>query len=97
MHGSYHWTFERVIAGALVPLTMAPFIGGSLNPVMDAIFCSAILVHSHIGFDALIVDYIPRWRVPKTRKLFDWGLKAGTLLVAIGLYEFETSTPSLSL
>jgi succinate dehydrogenase (ubiquinone) membrane anchor subunit len=35
----------------LVPLTAAPFIGGSLSPALDAVFCSALLVHSHIGFE----------------------------------------------
>jgi succinate dehydrogenase (ubiquinone) membrane anchor subunit len=62
----------------------------------DAILCGAILIHSHIGFEALITDYLPAKRVPKTRKLFDWGLKAGTVVVAIGLYEFETNDVGLT-
>ncbi|KAF2090992.1 succinate dehydrogenase cytochrome b small subunit precursor [Saccharata proteae CBS 121410] len=90
-HGSYHWSFERLISAALVPLTIAPFAAGSLHPVMDAVFCSLILVHSHIGFESIIIDYLPQKRVPGFRKLFMWGLKAGTILVAIGLYEFETN------
>ncbi|KAJ5458549.1 Cytochrome bsuccinate dehydrogenase small subunitCybS [Penicillium sp. IBT 31633x] len=48
--GSYHWTFERLVSVGLVPLTIAPFAAGSLNPVMDAILCSLIVAHSHIGF-----------------------------------------------
>jgi succinate dehydrogenase (ubiquinone) membrane anchor subunit len=40
---------------------------------------------------ALITDYIPTWRVPKTRVFFKWGLRAATLTVAVGLYEFETN------
>ncbi|KAJ6043299.1 hypothetical protein N7460_004654 [Penicillium canescens] len=48
--GSYHWTFERAVCVGLVPLTIAPFAAGSLNPVMDAILCSLIVAHSHIGF-----------------------------------------------
>ncbi|TKA66879.1 Succinate dehydrogenase [ubiquinone] cytochrome b small subunit, mitochondrial [Cryomyces minteri] len=90
-HGSYHWTFERLIAGALVPLTIAPFAAGSLNPIMDATFCAAILVHSHIGFESIIIDYVPTHRMPKTRKALMWALKAGTLAVGVGLYEFETN------
>jgi succinate dehydrogenase (ubiquinone) membrane anchor subunit len=50
IHGSYHWTFERLIALGLIPLTIAPFAGGSLNPTLDAVFVSALIVHSHIGF-----------------------------------------------
>ncbi|RDL33006.1 Fumarate reductase respiratory complex transmembrane subunit [Venustampulla echinocandica] len=89
--GSYHWTFERVLAAGLIPLTIAPFAAGTLNPATDAILCGAILIHSHIGFDALIVDYVPPKRLPKTRKLFDWGLKLATVVVGVGLYEFETN------
>jgi len=57
----------------------------------DAILCATILIHSHIGFDALIVDYLPAKRVPKTRALFNWGLRLATVVVGVGLYEFETN------
>ncbi|KAG6040604.1 hypothetical protein E4U41_007718 [Claviceps citrina] len=90
-HGSYHWTFERLIAAGLVPLSLAPFASGSLNPTMDAILCSAVLIHSHMGFQAVIIDYIPKRTYPGLRKLFWWGLNAATLTVGIGLYEFETN------
>ena len=49
-HGSYHWTFERAISVGLIPLTIAPFAYGSLNPALDAAFVATILLHSHIGF-----------------------------------------------
>jgi succinate dehydrogenase (ubiquinone) membrane anchor subunit len=58
---------------------------------MDAVLCAAILVHSHMGFQAIIVDYFPSKRVPKTRKGLMWGLNAATFLVGVGLYEFETN------
>lgn len=89
--GSYHWTFERLIAAGLVPLTIAPFVAGTVNPATDAIICGAILVHSHIGFDAMIVDYFPSRRVPKTKKALGWVLRAATVAVGVGLYEFETN------
>lgn len=50
-HGSYHWSFERLIAAGLVPLTIAPFAAGSLNPVMDSVLCALLVLHSHIGFE----------------------------------------------
>ncbi|KAI9730391.1 MAG: membrane anchor subunit of succinate dehydrogenase, Sdh4 [Cirrosporium novae-zelandiae] len=90
-HGSYHWVFERAVSAALVPLTIAPFAAGTLNPVMDAILCGTILIHSHIGFQSIVIDYIPENRLPKTFKLFWWGLNAATLTVGVGLYEFETN------
>lgn len=95
-HGSYHWTFERILSAGLVPLTIAPFAAGSLNPITDAVLCGTILLHSHIGFDALITDYLPARRVPKTKKLFDWGLKLATVVVGVGLYEFETNDVGLT-
>ncbi|EER26845.1 membrane anchor subunit of succinate dehydrogenase, Sdh4 [Coccidioides posadasii str. Silveira] len=90
-HGSYHWDFERIIAISLIPLTITPFAAGSLNPVTDAILCGALVLHSHIGFQALIVDYLPQRRVPKTKAFCTWALRAATLTVAVGLYEFETN------
>ncbi|MCJ1485084.1 membrane anchor subunit of succinate dehydrogenase, Sdh4 [Schaereria dolodes] len=38
-----------------------------------------------------IIDYFPKQRVPKTRKFLDWTLRAATVLVGVGLYEFETN------
>ena len=83
------------MSGALIPLTLAPFIGGVLNPVLDSLLCASILIHSHIGFQAMIIDYIPIKRMPNIRKLFTWGLNLATVLVGIGLYEFETSEYNL--
>ncbi|OOF90432.1 hypothetical protein ASPCADRAFT_519222 [Aspergillus carbonarius ITEM 5010] len=89
--GSYHWTFERIVSAGLVPLCIAPFAAGSMSPVMDAAICSAIVVHSHIGFHASITDYFPTRRVPKTHTFMIWLLRAFTLSTAVGLYEFETN------
>ncbi|KAK3329528.1 CybS-domain-containing protein [Apodospora peruviana] len=95
-HGSYHWTFDRLLAGALVPLTVAPFAAGSLNPTMDAVLCAAILIHSHTGFQNIIIDYVPQKRMPRTRKAFMWGLNAATAVVGLALYEFETTDVGLT-
>lgn len=80
-----------MISAGLIPLTIAPFAAGSLNPTMDAVFCAAILIHSHIGFESIVIDYVPKKRLPKTRFVFWWGLRAATVLVGVGLYEFETN------
>ena len=96
IHGSYHWTFERAVAAGLIPLTVAPFAGGSLNPGMDAVLCALLLVHSHGGFQQILVDYIPNSRYPKARKFSMWTLNAITVLVGIGLYEFETNDVGLT-
>lgn len=94
-HGSYHWTFERLLSLCLVPLTAAPFAAGSINPTLDAVLVFGLLVHSHIGFQALIIDYIPVHHYPTARKLFMWLLNLGTLVVGVGFYEFETNDVGL--
>lgn len=94
-HGHYHWTFERGLAAALVPLTIAPFASGSLNPALDAILCGTVLLHSHMGVQAIIIDYVPTTRYPGSRKACHWLLNAATILAGIGLYEFETSDVGL--
>ncbi|KAK0734307.1 succinate dehydrogenase-like protein [Lasiosphaeria miniovina] len=90
-HGSYHWTFDRLVSAGLVPLTLAPFAAGSLNPTMDAVLCGIILIHSHTGFQNIIIDYVPTWRVPRARKAIMWGLNVATVIVGLALYEFETT------
>lgn len=95
-HGSYHWTFDRLVAASLIPLTVAPFAAGSLNPTMDAVLCATLLIHSHTGFQNIIVDYIPKKRTPKSRKALTWGLNAATVVVGLALYEFETTDVGLT-
>ncbi|KAI1157482.1 CybS-domain-containing protein [Nemania serpens] len=90
-HGSYHWTFERLIAAGLVPLSVAPFAAGSLNPALDAVLCALLLVHSHAGFQSIIIDYVPNRRYPGAYKACLWLLNIATVLAGIGLYEFETN------
>ncbi|KAI0450544.1 mitochondrial succinate dehydrogenase cytochrome b560 subunit D [Xylaria acuta] len=90
-HGSYHWTFERLIAAGLVPLTVAPFAAGSLNPALDAVLCALMLVHSHAGMQSIIIDYVPKRQYPGAYKAALWLLNIATVLAGIGLYEFETN------
>jgi len=91
LHGSYHWTFERIMSVALVPLTITPFAAGSISPALDAALIFSILVHSHMGFQSIIIDYIPIRRFPTARKAFMWALNLATVVVAVGFYEFETN------
>lgn len=45
---------------------------------------------------SIIIDYIPNGHYPTARKLFMWGLNLGTLVVAVGFYEFETNDVGLT-
>ncbi|TKA73646.1 hypothetical protein B0A55_06498, partial [Friedmanniomyces simplex] len=42
-HGNYHWTFERLISAAILPITIAPFAAGSLSPLLDGTFIGLII------------------------------------------------------
>jgi len=96
VHGSYHWSFERIVAVTLVPLTIAPFAGGALSPMLDAIMASLFVIHSYQGLQSVVIDYVPKYRMPRAHKWFMNALRAGTLLVALGLYEFETNDIGLT-
>ncbi|CAK1356976.1 Succinate dehydrogenase [ubiquinone] cytochrome b small subunit, mitochondrial [Cercospora beticola] len=95
-HGSYHWTMERAISIGLVPLTVMPFAVGSLNPILDGTLIGLTILHTYIGFGAAITDYFPTWRVPKTRKIFDWLNVLMVFVVGWGYYEFETNDVGLT-
>ena len=49
------------------------------------------MLHSHIGFDAMVTDYIPKRHYPKTYVVFHWGLRLATVVVLVGLYEFQVN------
>jgi succinate dehydrogenase (ubiquinone) membrane anchor subunit len=88
-HGSYHWTFERALSLALIPLIVTPFVTGTGTPVLDALIGSSVVLHSHIGFDAIVTDYVPKRSYPKSAVAFKWGLRAATVAVLLGIYEFQ--------
>ncbi|KAJ4366220.1 membrane anchor subunit of succinate dehydrogenase, Sdh4 [Neocucurbitaria cava] len=90
-HGSYHWTFERLVSVGLIPVTIAPFAAGSLNPLTDSILCALLIIHSHIGFESCIIDYFPKKRVPLLYNASMWALRIGTVALGLALYSFETN------
>lgn len=63
---------------ALIPLTIAPFAAGSLNPVTDALLAAVLIIHSHIGFEACVIDYIPTRKYGSFAKIMGWVLKIAT-------------------
>lgn len=88
MHGSSHWSFERVVsvatlglvgAAALQPHSMVDFALGFIVPV-----------HCHIGFGAIITDYLPNRKFPVIYKFARGVLYATTALTIYGLYKYNT-------
>ncbi|BGP39981.1 membrane anchor subunit of succinate dehydrogenase, Sdh4 [Rhodotorula kratochvilovae] len=94
-HGQYHWTFERLLSASLVPLIGATAVS-SANPVIDGVLCTALVAHSHMGFDALLVDYLHPRKFPILGRIATWTLRAATVGVLIGVYQFETNDIGLT-
>ncbi|KAK7205213.1 CybS-domain-containing protein [Myxozyma melibiosi] len=96
-HGSYHWTFERIIAIGLIPLTVAPFVSTTaFSPAIDSILVSSLLVHSYYGFQSCIIDYIPLREFGKVHHVCMYLLLAGTVVTGYGFYKLETEDVGLA-
>ncbi|KAK9315088.1 CybS-domain-containing protein [Lipomyces starkeyi] len=97
LHGSYHWTFERLIALGLVPLTVAPFVSdAALAPAVDSVLVATTLVHSYFGLQSCIIDYIPKREFGKVHDACMWLLLGGTIVTGYGFYKFETEDIGLT-
>ncbi|KAI0343319.1 mitochondrial inner membrane protein [Trametopsis cervina] len=96
-HGSHHWAFERLLSAALVPMTAAAFVtSGSAYPIVDGLLGISLVVHSHIGFDTILVDYIHKRKFPVLGPTLSWGLRATTVAVLVGVYQFNTNDIGLT-
>lgn len=85
-HGSYHWIFERLISASLVPMVAVATVKHGACGTLDAVLSATLLMHSHIGFDALLVDYLDKRKFPVTGPVAKWILRAATVATAVGLY-----------
>lgn len=94
-HGSYHWTYERIITVGLVPLTVWPFITGSLPPMADTALGVLLVAHCQSGFGSCITDYIPKRRFPKLHPASFYLLYAGSAVALYGIYRLETEEEGL--
>ncbi|KAF9050817.1 SDHD, membrane anchor subunit of succinate dehydrogenase [Hymenopellis radicata] len=96
-HGSYHWAFERLLSAGLVPLTAATFVTSGTNyPILDGILGVSLIMHSHIGFDAVFTDYVHPRKFPVLGPTVSWGLRAATVGVLVGVYQFNTNDIGLT-
>ncbi|KAH9475526.1 Succinate dehydrogenase [ubiquinone] cytochrome b small subunit, mitochondrial [Psilocybe cubensis] len=96
-HGSYHWSFERLLSAGLVPLTAAAFVTtGSNYPVLDGLLGVSLIMHSHIGFDQCLVDYLHPRKFPILGKVATWTLRTATVGTLVGLYQFNTNDIGLT-
>ncbi|KAF9355968.1 membrane anchor subunit of succinate dehydrogenase, Sdh4 [Mortierella sp. NVP85] len=96
LHGSYHWDFERLLSVALIPLFAASAFQGA-HPITDGLLGVVVPIHAHIGFDAMITDYLhPGKAGVLGNKLCVWGLRGATVLVLVGCYQFNTADVGLT-
>ncbi|KAI9507656.1 CybS-domain-containing protein [Russula earlei] len=95
--GSHHWTFERLLSAGLVPLTAAAFVtSGSATPLLDGLLGISLIVHSHIGFDTILVDYVHKRKFPTIGPVLTWTLRVTSLAVGVGVYQFNTNDIGLT-
>ncbi|KAK1217273.1 membrane anchor subunit of succinate dehydrogenase, Sdh4 [Marasmius sp. AFHP31] len=96
-HGSYHWAFERLLSAGLIPMTVAAFAtSGSSYPILDGILGISLIIHSHIGFDSMLVDYLHKRKFPVVGPIASWTLRAATVGVMVGVYQFNTNDIGLT-
>lgn len=93
MSGTDHvrlWTAERLVSLGQIPAFVGPIV--YTTPLTDAIFCTALVLHSHWGIEAIVVDYIRpslfggKTFIPNICQGLVWALSAFTLG---GLYYFN--------
>lgn len=89
-HGSRHWTFERLVGVGLVPLTVAPYVFGSMTPLADSLLSVLLLVHCHTGFQSCIIDYIPKRLYGWVHDFFMYLLSFGSGMSLYGIYLMES-------
>ncbi|EGN97302.1 SDHD, membrane anchor subunit of succinate dehydrogenase [Serpula lacrymans var. lacrymans S7.3] len=96
-HGSYHWAFERLLSASLVPMTAAAFVTtGSQYPLLDGLLGISLVMHSHIGFDSFLVDYVHKRKFPVLGPISSWALRTVTVGVLVGVYQFNTNDIGLT-
>ncbi|KDN39610.1 hypothetical protein K437DRAFT_270230 [Tilletiaria anomala UBC 951] len=95
-HGSYHWAFERAISVAIVPIIAAAGVKHGTSGLLDGALALTLVVHSHLGFEQIVADYLHKRKYPILGPVSSWGLRAATLASIYGLYEFNTNDIGLS-
>ncbi|KAG9120875.1 membrane anchor subunit of succinate dehydrogenase, Sdh4 [Ceratobasidium sp. 392] len=97
MHGSHHWAFERLLSVALVPMTVSAFaVSPTAYPILDGVLAISLVVHSHIGFDSCVVDYVHSRKFPRIGPIVKWGLRLATTGALVGIYQFNTEDIGLT-
>jgi len=91
-HGSYHWAFERLLSASLVPLTVAAAVSsGSQYSLIDGLLGISLVMHSHIGFENIRIDYIHARKFPLLGPITKWAIRGLTTGAVFGIYQLNTN------
>lgn len=77
-----------------VPLILPPpffLLILTSQPIVDGILAVSLIIHSHIGFDSIVVDYLHPRKFPVIGPIATWMLRGLTGLAVWGVYEFNTN------
>lgn len=86
-------SLNPILDGSLIGLIIIhTYIGFQYGLLEDVHLLQSLTVL----FRSCITDYIPTWRMPTVRKLFDWANVLAVFVVGWGYYEFETNDVGLT-
>ncbi|KAJ3000794.1 membrane anchor subunit of succinate dehydrogenase, Sdh4 [Globomyces sp. JEL0801] len=84
-NGSFHWNAERALSLVSLPLVGSAFIYGSI-PLVDIGLAIVLPLHTHMGFESCITDYVPKRVYGVLNTILSWILKVSTVLTLYGCY-----------
>lgn len=53
---------------------------------MDGVLSATLLLHSHMGFENVLTDYVEKRKFPIAAPITTWFVRAFTAVTAYGLY-----------
>lgn len=88
MHGSNHWSFERLLSVGVFGLIGAA--AACPHKMIDFAMGVVIPLHCHIGFGSIVTDYLPKRKFPVIGRFSQGLLYAATGLSIYGFYRYNT-------
>lgn len=82
---------ERALSISLLPLILVPMFIGP-NPISDFALGLVLPIHCHLGFSAIITDYLPKRKFNHINTISVVTLYVITMLSMYGCYEYNTNS-----
>jgi len=71
MLASAHWRYERIMS--VVTLVLIPAAFTFNNPFLDSLMALSIIIHTHWGLEAIVIDYLCRPLIMNKPVSEKWG------------------------